>query len=116
MMDYDKFKRTWTVKTELPVEFKLTYSADIFNPLNHDLVSYKTNDRVMIIIDQNVHKFYAVQLMEYFKSHNIKYSMLIIDTNEESKNWKDADYILQFLKIKIWKRYGDVGKERKIQI
>ena len=50
----------------------------------------------MIIIDQNVHKFYAVQLMEYFKSHNIKYSMLIIDTNEESKNWKDADYILQF--------------------
>jgi 3-dehydroquinate synthase len=96
MMDYDKFKRTWTVKTELPVEFKLTYSADIFNPLNHDLVSYSTNNRVMIVIDQNVHKFYAVQLMEYFNSHNVKYSMLVIDTNEESKNWEDADYILQF--------------------
>jgi hypothetical protein len=41
MMDYDKFKRTWTVKTELPVEFKLTYSADIFNAANHDLVSYQ---------------------------------------------------------------------------
>ena len=82
MMDYDKFKRTWTVKTELPVEFKLTYSADIFNPLNHDLVSYKTNDRVMIVIDTNVHKFYAAQLMEYFNSHNVKYSMLVIDTNE----------------------------------
>jgi 3-dehydroquinate synthetase len=96
MMDYDKFKRTWTVKTELPVEFKLTYSADIFNPLNHDLVSYKTNDRVMIVIDQNVHKFYTVELMNYFNSHNVKYSMLVIDTNEESKNWEDADYILQF--------------------
>jgi 2-epi-5-epi-valiolone synthase len=96
MMDYDKFKRTWNVKTELPVEFKLTYSADIFNPLNHDLVSYSTNNRVMIVIDQNVHKFYAVQLMEYFNSHNVKYSMLVIDTNEESKNWEDADYILQF--------------------
>lgn len=96
MMDYDKFKRTWTVKTELPVEFKLTYSADIFNPTNHDLVSYKTNDRVMIVIDQNVHKFYAAQLMEYFNSHNVKYSMLVIDTNEETKNWEDADYILQF--------------------
>ena len=96
MMDYDKFKRTWTVKTELPVEFKLTYSADIFNPLNHDLVSYKTNDRVMIVIDQNVHKFYAVQLMEYFNSHNVKYSMLVIDTNEENKIWDDADHILQF--------------------
>ena len=96
MMDYDKFKRTWTVKTELPVEFKLTYSADIFNPLNHDLVSYKTNDRVMIVIDTNVHKFYAAQLMEYFNSHNVKYSMLVIDTNEEHKTWKDADHILQF--------------------
>jgi 3-dehydroquinate synthase len=96
MMDYDKFKRTWTVKTELPVEFKLTYSADIFNPTNHDLVSYKTNDRVVIVIDQNVHKFYAAQLMEYFNSHSVKYSMLVIDTNEESKTWKDADHILQF--------------------
>ena len=96
MMDYDKFKRTWTVKTELPVEFKLTYSADIFNPANHDLVSYKTNDRVMIVIDQNIHKFYAAQLMEYFNSHKVKYSMLVINTNEESKTWKDADHILQF--------------------
>jgi 3-dehydroquinate synthase len=96
MMDYDKFKRTWTVKTELPVEFKLTYSADIFNPANHDLVSYSINNRVMIVIDQNVHKFYAAQLMEYFNAHNVKYSMLVIDTDEESKNWEDADHILQF--------------------
>jgi len=96
MMDYDKFKRTWTVKTELPVEFKLTYSADIFNPTNHDLVSYKTNDRVVIVIDTNVHKFYAAQLMEYFNSHSVKYSMLIINTNEEHKTWEDADNILQF--------------------
>ena len=96
MMDYDKFKRTWSVKTELPVEFKLTYSADIFNLANHDLLSYQTNGRVMIVIDQNIHKFYAVQLMEYFNFHNIKYSMLIIDINEEKKNWENADYILQF--------------------
>ena len=97
MMDYDKFKRTWTVKTELPVEFKLTYSADIFNPANHDLVSYETNNRVMIVIDQNVHKFYAAQLMEYFNSHKVKYRMLVIDSSEEYKTWKDADHILQFL-------------------
>ena len=86
MMDYDKFRRTWSVKTELPVEFKLTYSADIFNPANHDLLSYQTNGRVMIVIDQNIHKFYAVQLMEYFNFHNIKYSMLIIDINEEKRS------------------------------
>ena len=96
MMDYDKFKRTWTVKTELPVEFKLMYSADIFSPANHDLISYQTNGRIMIVIDENVHKFYAVQLMEYFNSHNVKYSMLVIDTDEENKNWHDADHILEF--------------------
>lgn len=95
-MDYDKFKRTWTVKTELPVEFKLMYSPDIFNPANHDLISYQTNGRIMIVIDENVHKFYAVQLMEYFNSHNVKYSMLVIDTDEENKNWHDADHILEF--------------------
>jgi 3-dehydroquinate synthase len=50
----------------------------------------------MIVIDQNVHKFYAAQLMEYFNAHNVKYSMLVIDTDEESKNWEDADHILQF--------------------
>ena len=96
MMDYDKFKRTWTVKTELPVEFKLMYSADVFSPANHDLLSYQTNGRVMIVIDQNVHKFYAVQLMNYFNSHNVKYSMLVINTDEERKAWEDADHILEF--------------------
>jgi len=34
--------------------------------------------------------------MEYFNSHNVKYCMLVINTNEESKTWKDADHILQF--------------------
>jgi 3-dehydroquinate synthase len=96
MMNYDRFKRTWTVKTELPVEFKLTYSADIFNPLNYDLVSHKTNDRVVIVIDENVHKFYEVQLKNYFNSHNVKYSMLVLQTGEEEKTWDNADYILQF--------------------
>lgn len=96
MMDYDKFKRTWTVKTELPVEFKLMYSADVFNPANHDLLSYQTNGRIMIVIDESVHKFYAASLMEYFNAHNVKYSMLIINTNEERKMWGDANRILQF--------------------
>ncbi len=48
MMDYDKFKRTWSVKTELPVEFKLTYSADIFNPENKDIVNLSDNKRQIL--------------------------------------------------------------------
>lgn len=96
MMDYDKCKRTWIVKTELPVEFKLTYSPDIFNESNHDLISYMTNDRIVVVIDAIVHKLYCEQLMEYFNAHNIKYSMLVIDTDEESKTWQKANDILQF--------------------
>lgn len=96
MMDYDKYKRTWTVKTELPVEFKLTYSTDIFNQSNHDLISYMTNDRIVVVIDVNVHKLYSNQLTSYFDAHKVKYSMLVIDTDEESKSWQKANDILQF--------------------
>lgn len=96
MMNYDKCKRTWTVKTELPVEFKLTYSADIFNQSNHDLISYMINDRIIVVIDVNVHKLYCEQLISYFNAHKVKYSMLIIDADEENKTWQKANEILQF--------------------
>ena len=58
MMDYDKFKRTWSVKTELPVEFKLTYSADIFSPSNQDIVNITNSERRIIVIDSEVHDLY----------------------------------------------------------
>ena len=62
MMDYDKFKRTWSVKTELPVEFKLTYSADIFNPENKDILNLSASYRRIIVIDAEVYDLYKTKI------------------------------------------------------
>jgi 3-dehydroquinate synthetase len=96
MMDYDKFKRTWSVKTELPVEFKLTYSADIFNPENKDIVNISTSNRRIIVIDAEVYDLYRDKLEEYFHVNKLNMIILCIDCKEENKNWKNLDRILEF--------------------
>ena len=96
MMDYDKFKRTWSVKTELPVEFKLTYSADIFNPENKDIVNLSTSNRRIIVIDAEVYDLYKDKLEEYFHVNKLTMIILCVDCKEENKTWKNLDRILEF--------------------
>jgi 3-dehydroquinate synthase len=96
MMDYDKFKRTWSVKTELPVEFKLTYSADIFNPENKDIVNLSTSNRRIIVIDTEVYDLYKDKLEEYFHVNKLTMIVLCVDCKEENKTWKNLDRILEF--------------------
>jgi 3-dehydroquinate synthetase len=96
MMDYDKFKRTWSVKTELPVEFKLTYSADIFNPENKDIVNLSTSNRRIIVIDAEVYDLYKDKLEEYFHVNKLIMNLLCVDCKEENKTWKNLDRILEF--------------------
>jgi 3-dehydroquinate synthase len=96
MMDYDRFKRTWSVKTELPVEFKLTYSADIFNPENKDIVNLSTSNRRIIVIDTEVYDLYKDKLEEYFHVNKLTMIVLCVDCKEENKTWKNLDRILEF--------------------
>ena len=96
MMDYDKFKRTWSVKTELPVEFKLTYSADIFNPSNVDIANLSDSNRRIIVVDSQVYDLYKDKITLYFDSMLLKASILCVDCTEENKNWKNVDRILDF--------------------
>ena len=96
MMDYDKFKRTWSVKTELPVEFKLTYSADIFNPENKDILNLSSSNRRIIVIDAEVYDLYKEKLEEYFHVNKLESRILCIDCKEENKTWKNLDRILEF--------------------
>ena len=96
MVDYDKFKRTWSVKTELPVEFKLTYSADIFNPENKDIVNLSTSNRRIIVIDAEVYDLYKDKLEEYFHVNKLTMNILCVDCKEENKTWKNLDRILEF--------------------
>ena len=111
MMDYDKFKRTWKVKTELPVEFKLTYSADIFNPSNQDIANLSDSNRRIIVIDTEVWNLYKHKIDAYFGATKLESQILIIDCKEENKNWKNADEIITF-----FEKQGVLRREKIIAI
>ena len=111
MMDYDKFKRTWSVKTELPVEFKLTYSADIFNPENKDILNLSASNRRIIVIDAEVYDLYKDKIEEYFHVNKLESHILCVDCKEENKTWKNLDRILEF-----YEQTGILRREEVIAI
>jgi 3-dehydroquinate synthase len=108
MMDYDKFKRTWSVKTELPVEFKLTYSADIFNPQNKDILNLSSSNRRIVVIDKAVHLLYCDKINTYFTENKLDVHLIYVECKEENKNWENLDNIL--------KSFEDIGVLRREEI
>lgn len=94
--DYNSFKKTWTVKTELPVEFSLTYSSDIFSPSNQDIVNITNSNRRIIVIDSEVYDLYKDNIALYFGAVKLESRILCVDCKEENKNWKNVDKILDF--------------------
>ena len=93
---FDNYKRTWSVKAELPVEFILKYSSDVFNLNNHDLLSFGESNRRVVVIDETVYKLYGEKLHNYFDTFQIKLELFVIDATEENKDWKHTDEILKF--------------------
>jgi 3-dehydroquinate synthase len=105
MMDYDKFKRTWSVKTELPVEFKLTYSADIFNPENKDIANLSDNKRRIVVIDEEVYVLYKDKISNYFTENKLDVHLIYVNCKEENKTWETLNHILNdFEKIGVLRR------------
>ena len=96
--NFDNYKKTWSVQTELPISFTVQYSSDVFNPKNHDLLNCGSNNsnRRIIVIDKNVYKLYSNQLISYFEQLKVDGKILIIDSDEENKTWDNANKILQF--------------------
>ena len=96
--NFDNYKKSWSVQTELPVSFTVQYSSDIFNPKNHDLLSCGSNnsERRIIVIDRNVNNLYSAQLISYFQHMKIDGKVLVLDSDEENKTWENANKILEF--------------------
>lgn len=97
--DFENLKRTWHVRTELPVSFCVKYSSDIFNVKNHDLLDYGNSTRRIVIIDKNVYDLYGSQLETYFNVLKTELVLFIVDASEESKNWENTDNILKFFEL-----------------
>lgn len=93
---FDNYKRTWSVKAELPIEFTLKYSSDVFNVNNHDLLSFGESNRRLVVIDETVYKLYGEQLENYFKTFKVELKLFVIDATEENKDWQHTDQILKF--------------------
>ena len=96
---FDNYKRTWSVKAELPVEFILKYSSDVFNLNNHDLLSFGESNRRVVVIDETVYKLYGEQLETYFKTFQVELELFVVDATEENKDWHETDEILKFFEF-----------------
>ena len=96
LVNFDNYKRTWTVKAELPVEFTLKYSSDIFNINNHDLLSFGESNRKLVIIDKAVNEIYGQRLVDYFKTMKVELKLFVLDATESNKTWEYTDKVLQF--------------------
>ena len=96
LVNFDNYKRTWTVKAELPVEFTLKYSSDIFNINNHDLLSFGESNRKLVVIDKAVNEIYGQRLVDYFKIMKVELKLFVLDATESNKTWEYTDKVLQF--------------------
>ena len=96
---FDNYKRTWSVKAELPIEFILKYSSDVFDVNNHDLLSFNESNRKVVVIDKTVNEIYGSQLQAYFDTFKIELKLFVIDATEENKDWHEADEILKFFEF-----------------
>ena len=105
LVNFDNFKRTWSVKAELPVSFTVKYSSDIFNSSNLDLLSYNDSYRRLVVIDKTVYEIYKDDLHSFFDKHKVELKLFVIDATEENKDWKHTDEVLRF--------FEDVGVLRR---
>lgn len=96
LVNFDNFKRTWSVKAELPISFTVKYSSDIFNTNNQDLLSYNDSQRRLVVIDKTVYEIYKTELHNYFDKHKIQLELFVLDATEENKDWKHTDEVLKF--------------------
>lgn len=96
LVNFDNYKRSWYVKSELAIAFTLQYSSDVFNPTNHDLADYGQTDRRLVVIDKTVYELYGQALENYFATLKIELKLFVIDATEANKDWTNTDAILKF--------------------
>ena len=105
LVNFDNFKRTWSVKAELPISFTVKYSSDIFNTTNQDLLSYSDSQRRLVVIDKTVYEIYKTELHNYFDKHKVQLELFVLDAIEENKDWKHTDEFLKFFeRVGVFRR------------
>lgn len=106
LADYEQFERSWKIRSDLPVDFKLKYSTNIFEDKNKDLLNVsKEFQAAIIVIDKVVNEIYQQPLKAYFAANRVNAEILVIDSGEEKKDWNTVDKILLFFeKINLYRK------------
>ena len=106
LSDYEQFERSWKIRSELPVDFRLKYSTNIFSLKNKDLVNCSEEYKdVVVVIDKVVYDIYKKDLHDYFSFNKVELKFLSIDSGEDKKDWETVDKILSFFeKIKLLRK------------
>jgi len=85
------------LKAELPVDFCIKKSQNIFSIGNRDLLSLGSQGkgvRRIVIVDYNVSKLYLDGIKKYLISYGVQYRFIIIDAIEKNKSIETLLYIL----------------------
>jgi len=100
LINFDNYKRAWSINTELSIGFNIKYSSDIFNLNNHELSLVGGSTRKIIVIDENVYQLYEIEFLRYLKMLKVNYEISVVKVDEELKNLMTADFILNFFEEK----------------
>ena len=88
---------TWVIESKLPVSFKIKNSPGLLLANNLDLLEYGNqgkSSRRMIVIDQNLCHIYLDAVTNYFNTHGVEIHVVAIPSEEEDKNLKTLEIVL----------------------
>lgn len=88
----------WYLETELPVNFVIKNSQNVFDYNNVDILSHGTKgpgSRRLIVIDLKVSNLYLNNLNDFLKKYEIDNHIVIIDGTENNKNIETLLYLLK---------------------
>lgn len=96
-MNYKK-SATWVVKTELPVQFTIYSTDNLFDKKRKDILKVGSSGkgtRRLIVVDENVYNLYGERIEGYFMHHNVEYKIIPIESAETTKDINTLMTILE---------------------
>tara|TARA_R110000851_G_scaffold13896_1_gene47220 strand:- start:776 stop:1912 length:1137 start_codon:yes stop_codon:yes gene_type:complete len=90
-------KKSWDVKTELLVNFKIEMSRSVFSVDNKSILEFGNNtpgSRRLVLVDAEVFRHKSDLIKNYFNHHQIEAKIIPIEISEEEKNLENLLVIL----------------------
>lgn len=87
-----------TINTSLPINYHLKTVPDVFDVNDLSILGYgdqTPNRKRLLVIDNEVAKFYLDKIKNYFNYHKINYHIVLLPGGEDNKNLDNLLYLLE---------------------